>query len=30
MQYLNNSNVLIDRVADVNGDIFLLGDMNIG
>ena len=29
MQYLNNLCVLIDRVADVNGDIFLLGDMNI-
>ena len=29
VQYLNNLCVVIDRVADVNGDIFLRGDMNI-
>lgn len=29
LQYLNDLCVLIDRVTDVNWDIFLLGDMNI-
>lgn len=29
VQYLNDLCVLIDRVTDVNSDIFLLGDMNI-